>query len=387
MRSVFVALRGPDHVLVRVIWRARDSHGDGHGNMVERLVATMGRSREAELSFRAWARRLISELAILDWGVLIYLSVLSSSVLLFAAPGLPKEQMLMKLGALIGVFVTVIVLVRGSLLRNPLLAAICYRLATFGVVLGSYFLLRGLLPMVSARAYDAQLYHLDLRVFGFEPSLVMDRYVNAYTTEWFAFFYYLYFAVLAVHAVPFTFLGRNTKLLAEFAFGITMTYCIAHSVYMLVPGFGPYRYLAAEFHHPLVSGFWMDRVLEAVNSAGAQKDIFPSLHTAGPLFILLFSFRNRRNYPFRYTWPVTAFIVVNIIIATMFLRWHYLIDIIAGITLAFTNCYLLGWVQRKETARRELAGLQPVFPPLWPAPVAEPDPERAQSPTLRSAQQ
>ena len=71
-----------------------------------------------------------------------------------------------------------------------------------------------------------------------------------------------------------------------------------------------------------------------VRSNGAQKDIFPSLHTAGPCFIAMFSFRNRERLPFRYTWPLVAFSAVNIIIATMFLRWHYLIDVIAGFSIA-----------------------------------------------------
>jgi membrane-associated phospholipid phosphatase len=62
-----------------------------------------------------------------------------------------------------------------------------------------------------------------------------------------------------------------------------------------------------------------------------------------------------------------AFAATQIIGATMFLRWHYLIDIIAGITLATTAALVSYRVIQWESARRERAGLRPVFSLLdWP---------------------
>jgi len=126
---------------------------------------------------------------------------------------------------------------------------------------------------------------------------------------------------------------------------------------MIVPGYGPYRYLAADFKHELSGGLFWGLVKSAVSAGGAQKDIFPSLHTAAPTFFALFSFRYRKVAPFKYTWPIVAFCASQIICATMFLRWHYLVDICAGITLA-TTALLLGeklvvWDKRRREAIRE----------------------------------
>ena len=132
---------------------------------------------------------------------------------------------------------------------------------------------------------------------------------------------------------------------------------------MLVPGYGPVRFLADRYQHPLPSGFWLDAVLNAVQSGGAQKDIFPSLHTAGPVFLSLFSFRHRDKMPFKYTWPFVAFFSANIVIATMFLRWHYLIDVLAGIALSSGAFLLAGIISRREIDHREQNGLQPVWVP------------------------
>jgi membrane-associated phospholipid phosphatase len=91
-------------------------------------------------------------------------------------------------------------------------------------------------------------------------------------------------------------------------------------------------------------------------------DIFPSLHTGAPTMLALFSFRNRKDLPFRYTWPVVAFCAVNIIIATMFLRWHYLIDVVAGFSIAVGAVLLGRPVVRWELARRARENLGELWP-------------------------
>jgi membrane-associated phospholipid phosphatase len=102
-------------------------------------------------------------------------------------------------------------------------------------------------------------------------------------------------------------------------------------------------------------------------------DIFPSLHTAAPTAVALFSLRNRKELPFRYTWPLVAFCTVNIIIATMFLRWHYLIDVVVGFALAATGVWLSRPVTRWELARRERLGYGAVWPEFTPVPSASKD--------------
>jgi membrane-associated phospholipid phosphatase len=162
------------------------------------------------------------------------------------------------------------------------------------------------------------------------------------------------------------------KQFAEFSLGFMGVYIIAHVVYMLVPGYGPFRFLAESYTHPIPVGFWYQRVLEAVNGAGAQKDIFPSLHTAGPTFCFLFALRHRRKAPFKYVWPITGFFATNIVIATMFLRWHYLIDIVAGLSIATGVSIAAHHISRWEHEYRRRRGLQP----LWTALLRElPEPD------------
>jgi membrane-associated phospholipid phosphatase len=218
------------------------------------------------------------------------------------------------------------------------------------------------LPIVNATSLDWELYHLDLALFGFEPAMFMDRFVNPITTEWFAFFYFGYFFLLALHVIPILMFSRQRRLIAEFALGMLIVFCIGHTVYMLVPGYGPYKAMADQFQNEFPRGMWLDMVMTTVTAGGAQKDIFPSLHTAAPTFIALFSFRHRDKLPFRYTWPAVTFFAVNIILATMFLRWHYIIDVVAGLLLACFALVASVRVTRWELTRRTAARLRPSWP-------------------------
>jgi membrane-associated phospholipid phosphatase len=82
------------------------------------------------------------------------------------------------------------------------------------------------------------------------------------------------------------------------------------------------------------------------------------------VFLSLFSYRHRDRLPFKYTWPFVTFFSANIVIATMFLRWHYLVDVIAGMALSVGGFLLATAISRREALHREKNGYQPVWPPI-----------------------
>jgi hypothetical protein len=304
--------------------------------------------------------RLIREFAVQDWIALAYMVGLNVAALI-AQPGTARIQSLYRMSGLLAFLLTALVLVRGRFLRDGRIAPLLYRLGIYGTVQLSYFFMHDLLPILNTRTLDVQLYQLDLALFGVEPAIAMDRWVTPFTTEWFAFFYFGYFFLLAFHVIPILMLSKRARLVAEFALGMVLVFCIGHTLYMMVPGYGPYRALAEQFR-PFPEGAWLNMVMQAVASGGAQMDIFPSLHTAGPSFIALFSFRHRDKMPFCYTWPIVAFVCVNIIIATMFLRWHYVIDVVAGLLLACSALVGSVAITRHDFIRRSRLGLTESWP-------------------------
>jgi len=321
-----------------------------------------------------WAKRVVREVAAHDVVVLLYYVGLWIAALQGA--GAERDACLSRTAALVVVHLLTLLCVRGGILRHGFFAPMLYRLVVYGGVQASYFLLRDLLPLAVPHSVDATLYQLDRSLFGQEPTLWADQFVNSRTTEWFSFFYFNYFFLLAVHVIPLVFFSRRLYLAAEFALGFILIFCVGHILYMLVPGYGPYHFLASVFKNDLPRGLWYDMVRGVVASCGAQKDIFPSLHTAAPTFIAVFSFFHRDKLPFRYTWPVVGFFALNIMGATVFLRWHYLIDVVAGITLAFSSAVAARYLSPKEQVRRQSLGLTLAWPSFFHRrPVdAPPDP-------------
>jgi hypothetical protein len=298
-----------------------------------------------------------------DWLTLGYLSALLFALGFGQGPN--RSGCILRVSADLGIYLFVLALVRLPVLRwGSTASSVLYRSTVVATLLASFFQLREILPAVCPWSDDALIYTFDIRVFGFEPSVWFDRFVSPATTEWFAFFYFLYFFILTVHVLPMLFGQSDIVVFSRFALGILLLFMTAHLLYMVVPGWGPYWYLRGSFRHPLRGGPFWKWVREAVEVGGAQKDIFPSLHTGVPTFLAIFSFRHRYLSPFKYTWPVVTFLATQIIVATMFLRWHYLVDVIAGLALAviasFASQRLAGW----EHDRRERLGVQPAWMPL-----------------------
>jgi membrane-associated phospholipid phosphatase len=323
----------------------------------------------------------LASVALQDLFVCTYLVALNVAVAL-APSGPTKGDVALRVGGLLAVLLVVVGAVRSGLLRHGFWAPLLYRVALYGGVQISYFFFRELLPLVNPRSVDRELHELGVALFGAEPAVLLDAVVTPATTEWFAFFYFGYFFVLATHVLPILFLAREPQRLGEFTFGLVFVFSVGHTLYMLVPGFGPYKAVADSFHNTLPDGLWLDVVMQTVAESGAQKDIFPSLHTAAPTFIALFAFRHRERAPYRYTWPVIAFFAVNIIIATMFLRWHWVVDVVAGLTLAAVAQALSARATRWEIERRARAGLGPTWPAFTAGPFStsrrpEPPPPRS----------
>ena len=228
-----------------------------------------------------------------DWLVLGYLAFLNLA--LFGAKGEGVGKSALQMGVLLLICATVVVSVRSRVLTHGLWVPLAYRVSLQGIVQFSYFFLGTYLPLVNPRNLDGTLYSLDMRLFGFEACILTDKYITPFASEWFAFFYFCYFFLLLAHSIPIVMFSRDERMISEFSIGILTLFCVGQTLYVFVPGFGPVHELSPLFvgHYP--HGLWLDSVMRTVASGGAQKDIFPSLHTAAPTFLTLFSFQTQAS--------------------------------------------------------------------------------------------
>jgi membrane-associated phospholipid phosphatase len=180
--------------------------------------------------------------------------------------------------------------------------------------------------------------------------------------EYFAFFYFSYYFILIAYIGTILWTSRRPEANTELAVGAFTVMVFGHLGYMAVPGFGPVTYMADQFTAPLQGGFFWSCVWNTVQAGGAQKDIFPSLHTAFPTYFALYALHQSR-IDRRWRWPaiITGFFAANIIISTVFLRWHYAIDLFAGLALASFAAWLGPRLAQWDVRFREARGL----PPAW----------------------
>lgn len=347
---------------------------------VTALVLGVGRQRNVDYAQETMparptrgVARVLSNFAMQDWLVILYLLFLLASVL--AGEGPRRAKAIGYLAADLAVCVTCISVERGCFVRlrgatARFASRFLYRAALVGALVSTFLQLHYILPSARDVRYDALIYAFDLRVFRFEPAILLDRFVTPHTTEWFAFFYYSYFFILLLYTVPIAFFEKRTAIASEFSLGILWVMAIGQAVYVLVPGQGPYGLLSAHFTNRLEGRFWWPLVWSTVDSFDGtlRTDIFPSLHTAAPTFLALFAARHRAHRPYRWAWPVTAFFASQIVIATMFLGWHYLADVVAGLVLAVTGLLVARRFAAAEQRSRSAFGCTPVWEPLLDRP-------------------
>ena len=257
---------------------------------------------------------------------------------------------------------------RGSVALPYWARQLGYRAVLAGVLLANYLMLRDVLPAIRPDAVDAQLARLDLLLFHFEPAIWLERFNRPPVVEWFAFFYFSYFFVSGAYLVGVVFLGRDRDAVAEFALGTTIVFCLGQIGYLAVPAVGPARYLVADFHGPVRGEFFWFCVQKTVAAGSAMKDVFPSLHTAVPTWFVWYATqRTKSSRAWKLPREVTFVFAFNIVISTVFLRWHYLVDVVAGLALSAFAGIVTPRLVRLETAWRARVGLGPVWGTVLPS--------------------
>src|SRR5258708_9615528 len=108
------------------------------------------------------------------------------------------------------------------------------------------------------------------------------------------------------------------------------TFLISYLGSLFMPARGP-RFMDSASLHPPLQGLWMFQIFQSALDGleGAQYDCFPSGHVA---VVLVGCYVARRiSSPVFYVF--SAFTVL-ITFSTVYLRYHYVIDVIAGMVLA-----------------------------------------------------
>lgn len=174
---------------------------------------------------------------------------------------------------------------------------------------------------------DALLRSIDARLIGENLSLRLESISRPLFTEPLSFCYMLFIPYLTLSMLWY-FCG-SLPLLKRFYLGLFSIYGIGFLGYTFVPAAGPYIAMASEFQGPLVGGVFTRLNAAMVSFGSNHVDVFPSLHCAISSYMLLFDRRYKR-----WRFRIYAVPCVGLWISTIYLRYHYFIDLIVGFALA-----------------------------------------------------
>jgi membrane-associated phospholipid phosphatase len=184
-----------------------------------------------------------------------------------------------------------------------------------------------LIPLIHPRDFDAELAAIDYRLFGAHPTVWLERITFPAITEVLQIVYATYyFLPIILGAVLWR--KRWFEQYKFWLFIVALGFYVSYFGYILVPATGP-RFLPAikDAQTFPLTGVWLFHSLrETLDRAeGITRDCFPSGHTELTLLVLYYARRFHRR-TFWLLLPVGS----ALIFSTVYLRYHYVIDVLAG---------------------------------------------------------
>ncbi len=208
------------------------------------------------------------------------------------------------------------------------------------------------LPYINSKVYDKELYQIDRWLLGVDPTVWIERFINPYTTELLYILYFFYFPMPLI-ILGYLYKKKMFKALDKSIVFYFITYYGSYLLYFLVPALGPrfYPELVQKQQRSL-DGLWLtDVIRNTISSLEHNKfDAFPSLHAAITLVTILVIAKYRKKWLWVFI-PVLAGIFISLI----YCRYHYFIDIIAGVVWTLIAYYIVEkyydkWYQKYFTA-------------------------------------
>lgn len=213
----------------------------------------------------------------------------------------------------------------------------------FLVILLMYYSLWGdATHLLVTKDVDADLIALDQRLFGMQASIAIQSWITPPLTAWMEFAYFFHI-INAPLVACFVYLRRPRERFREMMTGVVVVTFFGLIGYLLVPAIGPLYTLRDQYTVPLsVPLDVINRQMEFMDFARIRRDVFPSLHVGISFVVWLYAFRNSR----KLFWILSP-LLISLFVSTIYLRYHYLIDVVAGLILA-PLCFLLAnWLFKR----------------------------------------
>ncbi|MFZ5996298.1 MAG: phosphatase PAP2 family protein [Nitrospirota bacterium] len=201
---------------------------------------------------------------------------------------------------------------------------------------------------INPQDLDYLLIRLDYRLFGGYPTVFLERFLNPFVTDLLQVAYSTYYFLPVLLGIALKLKGKREEF-ERSLFLILLCFYLSYVGYLLVPALGP-RYAMEHLQSRGVDGFLMTKPIQNILNLleGVKRDAFPSGHTGIALTVLVLVYRYARDL---FRWMLVP--VLLLIVATVYCRYHYAIDVIGGIgltvvTMVLGEVYYKFWLKRNH---------------------------------------
>ena len=191
-----------------------------------------------------------------------------------------------------------------------------------------YSLYSNLILRVNPHTTDALLSRIDAAMLGNQAAFLLERCIHPWITDFFNVIYFSFVLYLPAIALYF-YLRKEEKPFRRLMMGYLTLILMGITSYCLVPAVGPDKFFAEQFTRDLQGQGLSHGVDYIMKMARVAHDCFPSLHVGIPL-LLAFYLRDYRRKLFIPALIYVAFMCC----ATVYLRYHYVIDVLAAFIYA-----------------------------------------------------
>ena len=186
--------------------------------------------------------------------------------------------------------------------------------------------------------FDQVLITIDHWLFGVNPTVWLQQFAMPWITEVLQIAYASFYILMITTGLE-PYLRKEHDKFSFIMFTFLYGFFLSYVGYLFVPGIGP-RFTLHNFttlNNDLPGLFCTDALRDFINAgesiprgvvnaaALAQRDVFPSGHTEMTLLVMYLAAKFRLKS--RYVLYVFGTLLI---IATVYLRYHYVIDVIAG---------------------------------------------------------
>lgn len=187
-------------------------------------------------------------------------------------------------------------------------------------------------------------------LFAGQPSLYLGERLAFVPLSEYLHFCYLSYVIVIPSVAAYWYVSGRRAAFGELLLLLSTVLLGSYLFFILLPVDSPY-YLSQRLGPPLSGHFFFDLVHRISARGGARGGAFPSAHVSGLVVVSLVAWRHQRRLACLLV-PITG----SVMVATVYGRFHYVLDTLGGAALAIAVVVGYRYLSGDGPGERQSAG-------------------------------